>query len=486
MKKRLNSAPTWGAAMLLIGIAMTAAPARANVTLPSVISSHMVLQRDEPCPIWGWADPNEAVTVRFGGQKQAATADADGNWMVRLRPMRANRKPQTLTVTGKNTVTAEDVLVGEVWLCSGQSNMEWTVNSVDNAQQEMASANNPLIRHIKIPHRPSIKPEKNVPSDGWKLTTPENVGNFTAVGYFFARELNKNLDVPVGLLGSNWGGTRIEPWTPPVGFQHTPALKDITDKLSTYPLMSYGKDPQNPLKTVASINFQTPLALYNGMIHPLVPFAIRGALWYQGESNNGEGMLYYEKMKALIDGWRTVWDKPDMPFLFVQLAPYHYGGDQTRLAEIWNAQRETLTIPNTGMAVITDIGNIKDIHPRNKQEVGRRLALWALSETYDRPVKEYSGPLFKSASVEGKKIRVQFDHAGGGLASRDGKPLTHFQIAGADGKYVPAQAEIDGRTVVVSSPDVSKPVSVRFAWHEEAEPNLTNKAGLPASPFRSK
>jgi sialate O-acetylesterase len=191
-------------------------------------------------------------------------------------------------------------------------------------------------------------------------------------------------------------------------------------------------------------------------------------------------------MKALIDGWRTVWHKPDMPFYFVQLAPYHYGGDQTRLAEIWNAQREALEIPNTGMAVTTDIGNIKDIHPRNKQEVGRRLALWALSETYDRPVKEFSGPLFQSARVEGKQIRVRFTHTAGALVSRDNKPLTHFQIAGKDGKYVPAQAEIDGETVVVSSPDVPKPVAVRFAWHEEAEPNLANKVGLPASPFRSK
>jgi sialate O-acetylesterase len=486
MKTRLNSAPSWGAAMLLVGVAVTAAPAQANVTLPSVIGSHMVLQRNEPCPIWGWADPNEEVTVRFNGQKQTATADADGNWMVRLQPMGANAKPQTLTVAGKNTVTLDDVLVGEVWLCSGQSNMEFTVNSVDHAQQEIANANNPLIRHIKIPHRPSIRPEKNVPSDGWKPTTPQSVGAFTAVGYFFAREVNKELNVPVGLIGSNWGGTRIEPWTPPVGFQHTPALKDITAKLSTYPLMTYAKDPKNPLKTVANINFQTPLALYNGMIHPLVPFAIRGALWYQGESNNGEGMLYYEKMKALIDGWRTVWNKPDMPFYFVQLAPYHYGGDQTRLAEIWNAQREALEIPHTGMAVTTDIGNIKDIHPRNKQEVGRRLALWALSETYDRPVKEFSGPLFQSARAEGKQIRVRFTHTAGSLVSRDSKPLTHFQIAGKDGKYVPAQAEIDGETVVVSSPGVSHPVSVRFAWHEEAEPNLTNQVGLPASPFRSK
>lgn len=476
---------SWSGAALVLGAALAAVPAQADVSLPSVIGSHMVLQRNNECPIWGWASPGEAVTVKFAGQKHSTTADADGNWMVRLKKMKANSEPQTLTIAGNNTLTLEDILVGEVWLCSGQSNMEWYVSQSDNAQAEIAAANNPRIRHIKIPHRPSIKPEKNVPSDGWKLTTPQNVPTFTAVGYYFGRELQKELDVPIGLIGSNWGGTRIEPWTPPVGFQKTPALADITSKLDTFPSMNFVKSPNNPLKTVAVINHQSPLALYNGMIHPLVPFAIRGAIWYQGESNNGEGMLYYEKMKALIDGWRTVWANPEMPFYYVQLAPFRYGGDPTRLAGIWEAQEAALDIKHTGMAVTTDIGNITDIHPRNKQEVGRRLALWALAKTYDKPVKVYSGPLYKEATVQGDKIRVSFDYARGGLISRDGKPLTHFQIAGEDKNFVPAQAEIVGNTVVVSSPQVKNPAFVRYAWHQEAEPNLANKAGLPASPFRT-
>jgi len=483
MKKLARPIGVFGAPLLLVSFALAAAPARADVSLPSVLGSHMVLQRGQDCPIWGWAEPNEAVTVKFGGQTLSTKADAGGNWMVRLRPMKANSKPQTLSIRGKNTLSLDDVLVGEVWLCSGQSNMEWPVSASDNPAQEIAAANHPRIRHIKIPHRPSTMPEKNVPSDGWTVTTPATVPNYTAVGYYFARELQKELDVPVGLLGSNWGGTRIEPWIPPAGFKQVPALKDIADKLDTFPQVSYRPSAANPLRTERVINFQTSLALYNGMIHPLVPFAIRGALWYQGESNNGEGMLYYEKMKALVGGWRSVWNNPEMPFLFVQLAPYRYGGDQTRLAGIWDAQRVSLTIPNTGMAVTTDIGNTRDIHPRNKQEVGRRLALWALAKTYGKPVRVYSGPLYKSHSVEGKKIRVRFTQVGGGLVARDGKPLSHFLIAGADGKFVPATAEISGSTVVVSSTEVAKPVTVRFAWHEEAEPNFGNKEGLPASPF---
>ncbi|MGV3720572.1 MAG: sialate O-acetylesterase, partial [Actinomycetota bacterium] len=351
MKTLSRHLRTLGGPALLLGVTLAAVPAQAEVSLPSVLGSHMVLQRGQDCPVWGWADPGETVTVKFGAQSHSTHADASGNWMVRLRPMKANSKPQTLTIRGKNTLSLDDVLVGEVWLCSGQSNMEWSVSNSDNPQQEIAAANHPRIRHIKIPHRPSTFPEKNVPSEGWTVASPATVGNYTAVGYFFARELQKELDVPVGLLGSNWGGTRIEPWIPPVGFQQVPALKDIADKLDTFPQVTYRPSAANPLRTERVINFQTSLALYNGMIHPLVPFAIRGALWYQGESNNGEGMLYYEKMKALVGGWRSVWNNPEMPFLFVQLAPYKYGGDQTRLAGIWDAQRVSLTIPHTGMAV---------------------------------------------------------------------------------------------------------------------------------------
>jgi sialate O-acetylesterase len=298
---------------------------RADVTLPAVIGSHMVLQRAQLCPIWGWADPGEKVTVEFAGQKKSAVAAADGSWSVELRAMKANSTPQTMTITGKNKVTVEDVLVGEVWLCSGQSNMEWSVADSDNANNEIAAGNHPRIRQIKIPHNTSDKPERNVKSDGWNVADTNTVGKFSAVGYYYGRVLMKELDVPVGLLGCNWGGTRIEPWTPPVGFKAVPALKkDFTDKLDTFPEWKDKKDKDGKTvmdadgKTVKQINNQSPLALYNGMVHSLVPFAMRGVIWYQGESNNGEGMLYHEKMKALIAGWRSVWNNSKMPFYFVQ------------------------------------------------------------------------------------------------------------------------------------------------------------------------
>jgi len=498
--------------------------ARADVKLPVVIGSHMVLQREQSCPIWGWADPGEAVTVEFAGQKLATKAAADGTWSVKLRPMKANAKPQMMTISGKNKLALEDVLVGEVWLCSGQSNMEWAVDQSDNPKEEIANGNHPRIRHLKIPRRPSDKPEREVPSDGWQVASSNTVAKFTAVGYYFGRTLVKELDVPVGLLGCNWGGTRIEPWTPPAGFQAVPALKqDFADKLDTFPTeiqrtepvmeeekdkdgkTVFGKDgkpvmkpvlgadkrpKQKPMvgedgKPVMTINHQSPLALYNGMVHPLVPFAIRGALWYQGESNNGEGMLYYEKMRALIAGWRKVWGNSKLPFYYVQLAPYTYTGDPTRLAGIWEAQTAALEIPHTGMAVTVDIGNTKDIHPKNKQEVGRRLALWALTKDYGKKGIVYSGPLYDDMKVRGSKIELSFAHVGGGLVSRDGKPLTHFTIAGEDKHFVEAKAEIVGKKVVVSSDAVMKPVAVRFGWHQQAEPNLSNKEGLPASPFRT-
>ncbi len=471
---------------VLATLGISALTASADVTLPSIIGSHMVLQRGVECPIWGWADPGEEISVSFARQNHTATAGKDGRWSVRLSPLKASADGRAMTIKGNNTVKLEDVVVGEVWLCSGQSNMEWTVARSNNPGEEAAKGNHPRIRHIKIPHRPSAKAESNVPSTGWQQATSQTVPNFTAVGYFFGRELMNELDVPVGLIGSNWGGTRIEPWTTPAGFKSVPALKSIADKLDTFPSKRKVKNKKTG-KVTEAINHQTPLALYNGMISPLVPYAIKGALWYQGESNNGEGMLYHEKMKALINGWRKLWNNPELPFYYVQLAPYVYRGDnrQFQLPGIWQAQLATLSVPHTGMAVTTDIGNIKDIHPKNKQDVGKRLALWALAKNYGRKGVVYSGPLYKGHKAEGSSIRVSFSEIGGGLKSLDGKALTHFEVAGDDKKFAKAQARIDGDTVVVSSDAVGKPEHVRFGWHESAEPNFGNKAGLPASPFSS-
>ena len=450
------------------------AAVQAEVKLPSVFSDHMVLQQGQRLPVWGWADPGEAVTVSVAGQTKKTKAGKDGAWDVHLKGLKVSKSPVAFTVKGSsNSIDFQDVLVGEVWLCSGQSNMEWTVANSNNPKEEIANAKHPLIRHIKIPHRPSAKVESDVTTDGWLVCSPETVANFTAVGYFFARNLLAELDVPIGLLGCNWGGTRIEPWTTPSGFRSVPALKDISDKLDQYPQK----------RDNGSINHQSALALHNGMISPINPYGVRGALWYQGESNNGEGMLYYEKKKALINGWRDIWNNKKMPFYFVQLAPYKYGNRNPHdLAGIWQAQLATLEIPYTGMAVTTDIGNTRDIHPRNKQEVGRRLALWALTKDYGKKGLEYSGPLFKSSRFRKGTASVRFTHADG-LKSTNGQALSHWEVAGEDEQFAAAQAEIKGSTVVARSETVKKPKFVRFGYHQEAEPNLANGAGLPASPF---
>jgi sialate O-acetylesterase len=439
---------------------------QAETKLPSILGSHMVLQQGEKCPIWGWDEAGTKVTVSFAGQTHATKAGKDGRWQVSLTAMKANAKGAALTVKGSSTVKLDNVLVGEVWLCSGQSNMEWRVVQSSNGKEEVAAANHPLIRHIKIPHKLSTKPESDVPSSGWQVCTPKVAANFTAVGYYFGRHLYKELNVPIGLIGSNWGGTKIEPWTPPVGFKSVPAL----------------------VKSPPAANTR-PSQMYNAMISPLLPYTIKGALWYQGESNNGEGMLYHEKMKALIAGWRSVWNNPNLPFYYVQLAPFRYGSDNDpRLPGIWQAQLETLKVPHTGMAVTTDITTLRNIHPPNKQDVGKRLALWALTKDYGKKLKgQYSGPIFsKIDHAEGKdSLTVHFQKdSTGGLATNDKKPVSHFEIAGKDGKWHPAKATIVyGDHLIVKSDEVKSPMHVRFGWHQMAEPNLVNGAGLPASPF---
>lgn len=459
--------------VLSMALSLCASRAAADVTLPNVFGSNMVLQRGRELPVWGRADPGEEVTVRLADQRASTTADDNGRWRVTLPALDAGG-PHEMTVEGENTIALENVLVGEVWVCSGQSNMEWPVNRAENAEQEIQAAKYPEIRLFHIPRKPAATPQQDVEAE-WQACSSETVPGFSAVGYFFGRHLHKELNVPVGLIESAWGGTRIEPWTPPAGFQSVPALEDIADRLEDLP--AQGAD--------GGINHQSPTALYNGMIAPIVPFTVRGAIWYQGEANLRDGLRYHAMMKGLIRGWRQVWDQGDFPFYYVQLAPYRYNGDPHRLPEIWQAQRQTLSVPNTGMAVTTDIGNLDDIHPRNKQDVGKRLALWALAETYGRDGIVYSGPLVKSVTAEDGKLRIRFEHADGGLSSRDGKPLSRFEVAGPDGEFVPAEAAIDGKTVVVGSEEVPEPTAVRFGWHQEAQPNLVNEAGLPASPFRA-
>lgn len=433
--------------MLLLGLAALglSTPAFADVKLPAVLGSHMVLQRDQPLPVWGWAEKGEEVTVTFAGQTKTATADDKGNWKVTLDAVKANAMPQSLTVKGKNTVDLTDILVGDVWIGSGQSNMEWPLTATQKSKEAIEAANHPNIRLFHVPKVQVKEPAQDVKA-AWVACDPKTVGNFSAVLYYFGVRLQKDVNVPMGLINSSWGGSPIEPWT-------------VTDKGSG--------------------------GMHNGMIAPLQPFAIKGVTWYQGESNVGQGMAYRDKKEALINGWRKTWGK-DMPFYFVQIAPFS-GYGPGALPPLWEAQTACLQIPNTGMAVTTDlVDNIKDIHPQNKLDVGNRLALWALAKTYGKKDLVYSGPIYKGMTVADNKVKIEFTHVGGGLKSRDDKPLSSFEIAGEDGKYVAAEAIIQGDAVVVSSKDVAKPLHVRFGWSNVANPNLSNKDGLPASPFQTK
>ncbi len=490
------------------------AAAQADVRLPHLFTDHMVLQRDKEIPVWGWAAAGEQVSVQLGdGAAVPATADASGAWRVTL-PAHPAGGPLTLTVTGANTVTVSDVLLGEVWVCSGQSNMEWTVGGVRDAAAEIAAADHPRIRHITVPKRPAGAPMPDF--DGaWSVCSPQTVAGYTACGYFFARAVQEALDVPVGIINTSWGGTAIEPWTPPIGFAQVPALQAFSDRAALLDpssqahkdaLAAYlttldswvsaardalannapiGPVPAVPGDLIAPDGPGTPTGLYNGMVAPLIPYAFRGALWYQGETNHGEGMLYTEKMKALIGGWRALWGQGEFPFYYVQIAPFEYGGeDPSILATFWEAQAAAQSIPNTGMVVINDIAELEDIHPKNKQDVGKRLALWALAKTYGQTGLEYSGPVFRALEKEQGKLRVRFDHAEG-LASRDGKPLTWFEVIGPETEWTAAEAAIEGDSVVLSAPGVADPCAMRFAWHRRAEPNLMNGAGLPASAFRA-
>ena len=493
--------------------------AQAEVRLPNVFSSHMVLQQQKPIVVWGWAQPGETVTVQIANETRQVQANDRGEWKAELPTLPAGG-PYTLTASGSSTVTCEDVLVGEVWLCSGQSNMELGIGMANNGPQEIAAANDPELRLLKVTKRWSPQPEDDI-NDTWKVCTPVMVAQggwngFTAAGYYFGRELRRKLGVPVGLIDATWGGTRIESWTPPEGFAAVPALQQENVKVQTADVRTEIHQqrlgqfleateqwlnaaraamrehkavptyPAYPEELMPPHDLQNATALYNGMIHPLCPFGLRGAIWYQGEANVGEGMLYEERMKALIGGWRQIWDEGNFPFYYVQIAPFNYGGNGRAEPELWEAQTAAQAIPNTGMAVINDIGNLKDIHPRNKQEVGRRLALWALADTYGQTDLVHSGPTFKAMTVEGSQLRLTFDNVGGGLKSRDGQPLNWFEIIDADqGGFVKADAQIDGATVVLSAPGVTHPVAVRFAWNMLAVPNLMNAEGLPAGAFRA-
>jgi sialate O-acetylesterase len=479
--------------MCCLLVAAWAAAAAGAVKLPAVIGENMVLQRDQPVPIWGWADKGEEVTVAVAGQTLTAKAGDDGRWNVTLAKLDVG-PPLEMTVKGSSgcCTTLKNILVGEVWIGSGQSNMELPVAGCKDAEKEISEAKYPEIRLFTVAKKQAAEPQTDCSGD-WKECSPETVGNFSAAAYFFGRQLHQELKVPIGLIHSSWGGTPAQFWTSRKALEANPVLKPLAQGDSS--------------------------CLYNGMIAPLIPYGIRGAIWYQGEANVGAAYQYRTLFPAMIADWRAAWKQAgtppspatgegpgvransqgDFPFGFVQIAPFSYsdawGSNPAACAELWEAQAMTLKAsPNTGMAVTVDIadvegihpknGDFSGIHPKNKQEVGRRLALWALAKVYGKKLV-YSGPIYKSMKVEGDKIRLQFDHVGGGLIAADGKPLTDFTIAGADQKFVPATAAIDGNSILVQSGQVAQPAAVRYAWHDDATPNLANKEGLPASPFRT-
>lgn len=477
--------------VLFLGISVSIATAQ--LKLPAIFGDNMVLQQQQRIPIWGWASPGVEVQVSFAGQTRTARTSPDGKWRVEFRPLRASFTPQTLSVRAGETRTLTNILIGEVWLASGQSNMEKPIGNQPgqrptfDAEAELAAANFPAIRIFKVDRTLAAVPQDDLTKfQPWQECSSNalNAASFSAAAYFFGRDIHTNLNVPIGLVESSWGGTRIEPWTPPVGFKKIPALKALAEPTDL---------------GTNKISNRQPMAIYNAMIAPLAGFALRGALWYQGESNLGgtnsahARQDYDVKMAALIGGWREVWQQGDFPFFFVQIAPFRYFSGKTRrtysveaLPEFWETQsRAARAIKNTGMVVTTDlVDDLNDIHPRNKKDVGRRLALLALEETYDREI-ESRGPTFHRATFGKGKVVLRFDHAESGLRSRNGLPLTDFTIAGADGKFVPASAQIVENKIEVMSPEVAAPRAVRFAWHESAQPNLVNGAGLPAEPFRT-
>jgi sialate O-acetylesterase len=495
--------PTRHRLALLLLVASAAATAQAEVKPNSLFAPGAVLQQGMAVPVWGTGRDGEKVTVKFQDQTVSTTAQA-GRWLVRLQALPAGG-PFTLDIAGDNHLTITNVLVGEVWLCSGQSNMGFPLSRAANAREAIAAATDPELRLYTVPHEAKDTPQTDAPGR-WQAATSESAAGFSAVAYFFGRDLRRALKVPVGLINSSVGGTPAEAWTSRATLEADPELAEILArhaenarkfdpaKAATQHQAAMAKyqaalkkartegavaptaprAPANPARSS-----QRPCGLYNAMIAPLEPYALAGVIWYQGEANAGRAAQYRKLFPALIGNWRQAWGQGDFPFLFVQIAPHQNMTPEMREAQLWTAQR----VPRTAMAVITDLGDEKDIHPTRKEPVGARLALAARALAYGEKL-EYSGPVFAALRIDGDRAVLSFTHVGGGLEARDGE-LKGFTLANADGVFVPATARIEGDTVVVSSASVAHPVAVRYGWAKTPQVNLFNRAGLPATPFRT-
>lgn len=494
-------------------MSVSATICRADVVLPDVIGEAMVLQRDHAVPIWGKADPGEVVTIRFASQSKKATADKDGKWRVNLDPMRANAAPATMAISGKNSIELKNILVGEVWLVAGQSNMQRLLSETANGDAATAAANHPLIRLFNVSRQVAFKHQPG-PLATWQACSPLTVKEFSAAGYYFGVELQKELNVPIGLLNSSFGGSQAEAWTPveyllasddlrptvertKIWEAERPKVKaDYDESLKRWradaeKARATGARPQpSPAVPDALREYRVAASIYDGMIAPLMPFAIRGALWYQGESNEARAQQYGILLPTMIKAWRERWGQGNFPFGIIQLPNYRAVKPEPA-DEAWShireAQRRTaLATPNTGLIVTIDIGEANDIHPKNKLDVGKRMCRWALADVYSRKMTE-SGPVLHKAEIARSKIVLTFDEAGQGLKMRDGDKLDEFAIAGADHKWHWAEAKIVGKNrVEVWAAAVPQPQAVRYAFNNNPKhPNLTNETGLPAGPFRT-
>jgi len=524
----------------------TSFTAYAEIKMATLFADGMVLQQKSKVPVWGWGDQGAKVTVTFGSQRKSTTIPANGKWMVSLAPLTASAKPAQMTIKlGNETKTINDVLVGEVWICSGQSNMDFTMQKistglktpeskpiVDSIKKEMASARDPLLRHIEVPHAFSYQKELTNFEGSWIDCQPENTGKFTAVGYFFGRELRRELKVPIGLIECAWGGSRQEPWIPMETFQNSKsemgdyyrtavskmdqtikkwdpevAQKNYKKQLALWKAQGKkwvkGKLPRKPRKPgKPQADRQFPSVMYNAMIHPLVPYAIKGTIWYQGESNAGfYPDVFAPRFMSMIEGWRKAWGQGDFPFYYVQLANYKQIAEQPKETDGWatvcDQQRIALKLKNTGMAVINDIGEARDIHPKNKIDTGKRLALWALAKNYGKKDLVFSGPLYEKSKFSDNKVTITFSSVGGGLmvgkkslmepTIKVDASLKGFQICGTDRAWKWADAKIVGKNQVeVTHPKISSPIEVRYAWASNpGQVNLYNKEGLPTSIFKT-
>ena len=501
----MNTRSRWRTFIAAVGVGFSSL--QADVKLPAIFSDHMVLQQDQECAIWGWASPGETVIATIADEKRFVEADREGRWAMKL-PRLTGPGPYALTVRGKNTITIVDVLAGEVWIGSGQSNMALTVGQAQNFDGEKAAANFPHLRMF-TEESSTANTEQLEGRGRWVVCSPATVGRFSAALYFFGREIHRSLAMPIGLINSSVGGTPIESWIPPeaqyasealkpffaaakitaANFDAVAAQKKYERDLATWnEAVAKAKDSkQVPRKPVNMVEVQTRWSdvggLFNGKIAPLIPFTIRGAVWYQGEANAGsdKARFYQYQLPLLITEWRRRWGY-DFPFAWVQLPNLALGGRDWPLVR--EGMLKTLAVPNTGMTVNIDIGDPQEIHAKNKQEIGRRLSLWALAEVYQHHEIAWSGPLFTAFEKKGCNLIIRFAHTDGGLVAKT-MELRGFMIAGEDREWRPATARIDGDKVIVTNPDITDPVAVRYAWENNPTCTLYNAAGLPASPFRT-